>query len=124
MVYQAAVSQQTQRAATVFVLMNMDSSHAPYQGESQSFLVASHKSLAGSAVELLMIAPPFQRFHSKCPAKVGLGQRYVFSFYLNELNTFIMLAMSSFGRVSSHQASSLIYAIAAEATLICAPSFH
>ncbi|WP_258167078.1 hypothetical protein, partial [Pseudomonas syringae group genomosp. 3] len=112
------------RAATVFVLMNMDSSHAPYQGESQSFLVASHKSLAGSAVELLMIAPPFQRFHSKCPAKVGLGQRYVFSFYLNELNTFIMLAMSSFGRVSSHQASSLIYAIAAEATLICAQSFH
>ncbi|MFA0929251.1 hypothetical protein RA263_15800 [Pseudomonas syringae pv. tagetis] len=99
MVYQAAVSQQTQRAATVFVLMNMDSSHAPYQGESQSFLVASHESLAGSAVELLMIAPPFQRFHSKCPAKVGLGQRYVFSFYLNELNTFIMLAMSSFGRV-------------------------
>ncbi|KWT07511.1 hypothetical protein [Pseudomonas amygdali] len=107
MVYQAAVSQQTQRAATVFVLMNMDSSHAPYQGESQSFLVASHESLAGSAVELLMIAPPFQRFHSKCSAKVGLGQRYVFSFYLNELNTFIMLAMSSFGRVSSPQASSL-----------------
>ncbi|EPM91125.1 hypothetical protein A259_39361 [Pseudomonas syringae pv. actinidiae ICMP 19070] len=97
MVYQAAVSQQTQRAATVFVLMNMDSSHALYQGESQSFLVASYESLVGSAVESLMIAPLFQRFHSKCPAKVGLGQSYVFSFYLNELNTFIMLAMSSFG---------------------------
>ncbi|WP_440137793.1 recombinase family protein [Pseudomonas savastanoi] len=27
-------------------------------------------------------------------------------------------------KVSSHQASSLIYAIAAEATLICAQSFH
>ncbi|MDU8491943.1 hypothetical protein RYA07_26870 [Pseudomonas syringae pv. actinidiae] len=94
MVYQAAVSQQTQRAATVFVLMNMDSSHALYQGESQSFLVASYESLVGSAVESLMIAPLFQRFHSKCPAKVGLGQSYVFSFYLNELNTFIMLAMS------------------------------